>query len=84
MGDPATPLWTAAPRALAVTAPAAVDAAADALPVGVATGGAPVAGAVVAVRAANGDRGRGHDRQRRQRGAAAGGDLTAWHRCSSR
>ncbi|MBM4131803.1 hypothetical protein FJ250_12385, partial [bacterium] len=52
MGDPATPLWTAVPRPLAVTAPATLDPAADALPVTVKSGGQPVAGAVVCLRAA--------------------------------
>jgi hypothetical protein len=51
MGDPATALWTAVPRQLTVTAPTALDPAADALSVSVMSGGVPVAGAVVAVRA---------------------------------
>jgi len=51
MGDPATPLWTAVPRQLTVTAPAALDPGADALPVTVAAAGKPVAGAIVCLRA---------------------------------
>lgn len=51
MGDPATPMWTAVPRDLSVTAPSALDPAADALPVTVKSGGQPVAGAIVCVRA---------------------------------
>lgn len=50
MGDPATPLWTAVPRELAVTAPTVLDPAADALPVTVKAGGQPVAGAIVCAR----------------------------------
>lgn len=50
MGDPATPLWTAVPRQLAVTAPGTLGTNANALPVKVLAGGAPVEGAVVAVR----------------------------------
>ena len=52
MGDPATPLWTAVPATLSVTAPAAIDASADAVAVAVAAAGAPVAGAIVSVRGA--------------------------------
>lgn len=51
MGDPATPLWTAVPRALTVTAPATLDASADALSMTVTAGGQPVAGAVACLRA---------------------------------
>jgi hypothetical protein len=50
MGDPATPLWTAIPSTLTVSAPAAIDAAADAVAVSVTTGGLPVAGAIVSLR----------------------------------
>lgn len=50
MGDPATPLWTAVPRELAVTAPAVLDPGAAALPVTVKAGGQPVPGAVVCAR----------------------------------
>ncbi|MBK7188709.1 MAG: hypothetical protein IPH86_08570 [bacterium] len=51
MGDPATALWTAVPRQLSVTAPSTLDPAADAMSVLVMSGGAPVRGAVVSVRA---------------------------------
>ncbi len=51
MGDPATALWTAVPRQLTVTAPTALDPAADALSVSVMSGGVPVLGAMVSVRA---------------------------------
>lgn len=49
MGDPATAIWTARPTDLVVTAPAAIDDDANALPVTVTAGGGPVAGAVVAL-----------------------------------
>ena len=49
MGDPATAMWTAVPTALTVTAPTALDDDANALPVTVAAGGQPVAGALVAL-----------------------------------
>ena len=51
MGDPATPLWTAVPRQLAVASPETLNAATNALPVTVLAGGLPVEGALVAVRA---------------------------------
>ncbi len=47
MGDPATSMWTAVPRALTVTAPSALDGTATALPVTVMADGQPVEGAVV-------------------------------------
>jgi hypothetical protein len=49
MGDPATSIWTAVPANLAVTAPAALDDNANALPALVTAGGSPVEGALVAL-----------------------------------
>ncbi|MBK7770065.1 MAG: hypothetical protein IPI48_05905 [bacterium] len=49
MGDPATSIWTAVPANLAVTAPAALDDNANALPALVTAGGSPVKGALVAL-----------------------------------
>ncbi|MBK7669822.1 MAG: carboxypeptidase regulatory-like domain-containing protein [bacterium] len=49
MGDPATSIWTAVPIDLAVTAPAALDDNANALPALVTAGGSPVEGALVAL-----------------------------------
>ncbi|HPF71683.1 MAG TPA: C25 family cysteine peptidase, partial [Candidatus Krumholzibacteria bacterium] len=48
MGDPATSIWTAVPRALTVDAPAALDGNATAVPVVVTADGQPVEGAIVA------------------------------------
>ena len=49
MGDPATAVWTAVPRSLAVTYPANLTSAANSLPVNVTSGGQPEAGALVTV-----------------------------------
>jgi hypothetical protein len=49
MGDPATSIWTAIPTNLVVTAPAALDDNASALPALVTAGGSPVEGALVAL-----------------------------------
>jgi len=49
MGDPATDMWTAHPGTMAVTYPATVPAGASSLPVVVKVGGAPLAGARVAL-----------------------------------
>ncbi len=47
LGDPGTPIWNGSPRSAAVTAPNALVAGTQTVPIAVTAGGAPVAGALV-------------------------------------